>query len=103
MDPLAFCLRLLCGRAFAARRSCIFGRLAGDKNCVFCNLLASVDYAIDNGMDRNEAEAAGGLIKRGEHCFICLNAFPYTSGHVMVLPYAHLDRVAACRQPPLMK
>ncbi len=67
----------------------------GDKNCVFCNLLASVDYAIDNGMDRNEAEAVGGLIKRGEHCFICLNAFPYTSGHVMVLPYAHLDRVAA--------
>ena len=32
---------------------------------------------------------------RGEHCFVCLNAFPYTSGHVMVMPYAHLDRLAA--------
>jgi ATP adenylyltransferase len=36
-----------------------------------------------------------GLILRGKHCFICLNAFPYTAGHVMVMPYAHLDRLAA--------
>jgi ATP adenylyltransferase len=28
-------------------------------------------------------------VARGEHCFICLNAFPYNSGHVMILPYAH--------------
>jgi ATP adenylyltransferase len=26
---------------------------------------------------------------------VCLNAFPYTSGHVMVMPYAHLNRLAA--------
>ena len=42
-----------------------------------------------------KAEAAGGLVLRAKHCFICLNAFPYTSGHVMVMPYAHLDRLAA--------
>jgi hypothetical protein len=35
------------------------------------------------------------LVHRGQHCFVCLNAFPYTSGHVMVMPYAHLDRLAA--------
>jgi ATP adenylyltransferase len=46
-------------------------------------------------MSRDDAEAAGGLIQRGKHCFICLNAYPYTSGHVMVMPYAHLDRLAA--------
>jgi ATP adenylyltransferase len=46
-------------------------------------------------MDRDEAEAAGGLVLRATHCFICLNAFPYTSGHVMVMPYAHIDRLAA--------
>lgn len=67
----------------------------GDLGCVFCNLMASIDYAIANGMKREQAEAAGGLILRGRHCFICLNAFPYTSGHVMVMPYAHLDRLAA--------
>jgi ATP adenylyltransferase len=66
----------------------------GDHHCVFCNLIASIDYAIANGMKPEEAEAAGGLILRGEHCFICLNAYPYTSGHVMVMPYAHLDRLA---------
>jgi ATP adenylyltransferase len=66
----------------------------GDKGCVFCNLIAAIDHAIAQGMDRDQAEAAGGLILRGTHCFICLNAFPYTSGHVMVMPYAHLDRLA---------
>ena len=66
----------------------------GDLACVFCNLIASVDYAIEQGMPADEAEKAGGLVVRGKHCFICLNAYPYTSGHVMVMPYAHLDRIA---------
>ncbi len=60
----------------------------------FCNLIASIDHAIANGMARENAEAAGGLVWRGKYCFVCLNAFPYTSGHVMVVPYAHLDRLA---------
>ena len=67
----------------------------GDHGCVFCNLIASVDHAIENGMSREEAEAAAGLVLRGKSCFICLNAFPYTSGHVMIMPYAHLDRLMA--------
>ncbi len=67
----------------------------GDLGCVFCNLVASIDYAIAHGMSADQADRAGGLILRGQHCFICLNAFPYTSGHVMAMPYAHLDRLAA--------
>ncbi len=67
----------------------------GNLGCVFCNLIASIDFAIANGMTAHEAEAAGGLLLRGRHCFLCLNAYPYTSGHVMVMPYAHLDRLAA--------
>ncbi len=66
----------------------------GDHGCVFCNMIASVDHAIAQGMSRDEAEAAAGLVLRGEKCFICLNAYPYTSGHVMIVPYAHLDRLA---------
>jgi len=66
----------------------------GDTNCVFCNLIASIDYAIEHGMSPVEAEAAGWLVFRGKHCFISLNAFPYTSGHVMIIPFAHLDRLA---------
>ena len=69
----------------------------GDLVCVFCNLVASIDFAIANGMSPDEAEAAGGLIHRGKHCFVCLNAFPYTSGHIMVMPYAQIGR-ASCRE-----
>lgn len=67
----------------------------GDLGCVFCNLIASIDHAIESGMSAEQAESAGGLVLRTRHCFICLNAFPYTSGHVMIVPYAHLDRLAA--------
>ena len=66
----------------------------GNTGCVFCNLLGSVDFAIDKGMSRDQAEAATGLVHRARHCFVMLNAFPYTSGHVMILPYAHLDRLS---------
>jgi ATP adenylyltransferase len=48
-----------------------------------------------------DAERASHIVLRAEHSFICLNAFPYSSGHVMIVPYAHeetlagLDRAAA--------
>jgi ATP adenylyltransferase len=68
---------------------------AGDLGCVFCNLIASLDHAIANGMNTEEAEQAAGLVLRAKYCFICLNAFPYTSGHLMVIPFAHIARLAA--------
>ncbi len=67
----------------------------GDLGCVFCNLIASIDYAIEHNMAAEQAEGAGGLVLRARYNFICLNAFPYTSGHLMIVPYAHLDRLAA--------
>ena len=33
------------------------------------------------------------IIHRGRACFIVLNIFPYTSGHVMIVPYQHLDEL----------
>jgi ATP adenylyltransferase len=48
--------------------------------CVFCELPKLTDE-----------EAL--IVHRAQHCFIILNAFPYTSGHVMVVPHAHLDRL----------
>jgi ATP adenylyltransferase len=32
-------------------------------------------------------DAATNIVHRGATCFVIMNAFPYTSGHVMVLPY----------------
>lgn len=66
----------------------------GDTGCVFCNLLASSAYAVQQGMAAREADRAANIVYRGKACFICLNAFPYNSGHVMVLPYKHVAELA---------
>ena len=29
-----------------------------------------------------------------DRCFVCLNSFPYSSGHVLVVPYLHTDSLA---------
>jgi ATP adenylyltransferase len=67
----------------------------GDLGCVFCNMIASVDFAIAEGSDAALAEEAAYIVYRGASCFICLNAFPYSTGHVMVVPYRHTDSLAA--------
>lgn len=48
--------------------------------CVFCNLKQADDRQ-------------AGIVHRGQDCYIILNTFPYTSGHVMVVPYAHEDEL----------
>ena len=48
--------------------------------CIFCEL-----------PELSDKEAK--IVYRGKHCFIILNTFPYTSGHVMVVPFAHLDEL----------
>ncbi len=55
--------------------------------CVFCNLLKLGD------------DAKAQIVYRGNHCFVILNIYPYTSGHVMVVPYAHLDELQKLPAP----
>ena len=45
--------------------------------CVMCGLAGATD----------DDEAF--VVARGEHAFVALNAYPYTSGHVMVVPVRH--------------
>lgn len=66
-----------------------------DKHCVFCNMIAATDYAIAQGMSSEAAERASLIVHRGLHCFICLNAYPYATGHLLILPYLHTDSLAA--------
>lgn len=67
----------------------------GDFGCVFCNMLAAVEYAIEHGTPAEEAEAAAYILHRGGTCFTVLNAYPYNNGHLMVVPYRHESSLAA--------
>jgi len=67
----------------------------GETNCVFCNMLAAVAYAVEHGMSQAEADAATYIVERGKTCFVVLNAFPYNAGHLMVVPYQHEASLAA--------
>ena len=58
--------------------------------CVFCNMIAAVDWAIADGMAPVKAERAAFILERRVHCFVCLNAYPYSTGHVLIVPYVHL-------------
>lgn len=54
---------------------------AGDPSvaCVFCRILAS-----------GEPDETTHIVWRGSEVFGILNAYPYTSGHLMVMPYRHV-------------
>lgn len=67
----------------------------GDHDCVFCNQLAAVDWAIEHGMAREAAEHAAWILERGRTCYLVLNAFPYNGGHLMIVPYEHQASLAA--------
>ena len=58
-------------------------------DCIFCDAAAGKD-------DQDTL-----IVYRGTHCFVILNRFPYTSGHVMVVPYAHVAELALCNAAAL--
>ena len=49
--------------------------------CIFCVKPGSGD----------DREAL--IVHRGERCFVMLNLFPYTNGHLMVAPFDHVGRL----------
>jgi ATP adenylyltransferase len=51
--------------------------------CIFCGILRQTP----------EHDRSNHVVFRGRECFLILNAFPYTSGHVMIVPYDHLDEL----------
>jgi ATP adenylyltransferase len=52
--------------------------------CIFCDAVARKD----------DAETL--IVHRGKKAFVILNRYPYTSGHVMIVPYAHVAELNLC-------
>jgi ATP adenylyltransferase len=53
-----------------------------DNPCIFCAKLAE------------HKDEENFIVLRAEHNFVLLNLYPYTSGHLMVAPYAHVPSLA---------
>lgn len=58
-------------------------RGAGGPGCVFCRIVAS-----------GEPDEVTGVVWRGRWSAAVLNAYPYASGHLMVMPRRHLADLA---------
>ncbi len=41
------------------------------------------------------------LVYRGRKAFVILNRFPYTSGHIMIVPYLHVSELSQCEPAAL--
>lgn len=64
------------------------GTEGGDPpDCVFCRI------ANAGAPDRQSL-----LLHRAKHNFVVLNRFPYTSGHMLVVPYRHVAKLAAASE-----
>ena len=52
--------------------------------CIFCDAI------------RKKKDSETLIVHRGRKAFVILNRFPYTSGHVMIVPYAHVAELKLC-------
>lgn len=50
----------------------------------------------------NEDEK-NGILFRGEHCFMILNAFPYTNGHLMIAPFRETNDLTSLSDAELLE
>lgn len=55
-----------------------------DPGCIFCTKPAE-------GRDAEQL-----ILHRGQHSYLILNLYPYSSGHLMVVPYAHVSTLEEC-------
>jgi len=57
--------------------------------CLFC---AKASQKNEDGLESNDEENR--VLVRGKSCFVLLNTFPYSPGHLMVAPYRHTAELA---------
>jgi len=52
------------------------------EGCIFCKAAATP-----------ATDSTTFIIHRGQHHFVILNIYPYNNGHLMIVPFAHLESI----------
>jgi ATP adenylyltransferase len=50
----------------------------GSRKCIFCQ------------KQKQGSDARNFILERAKTCFVLLNIFPYTNGHLLIAPYRHI-------------
>jgi len=61
------------------------------KGCVFCE------------KPDEPADPENLILFRGEHCYVMMNRYPYTNGHLLVIPYDHVSMPMELGQDALLE
>ena len=69
------------------RMKYIKGISNNDKGCIFC------------AMPKESDDKKNLIMLRGEKSFVVLNAFPYSNGHLLIVPYLHTSELDALDGP----
>ena len=53
------------------------------EGCIFCD------------KPKQDQDPENLILYRGHHCFVIMNFYPYNNGHIMIVPYRHIDNITA--------
>jgi len=62
-----------------------------EEGCIFCN------------KSQENRDKENYILKRGKHCFIIMNNYPYNNGHLMVAPYRHIGDIGKLSENELLE
>jgi ATP adenylyltransferase len=78
-------------RLWAPWRNPYIKGIQKQEDCFFCAMVKEVE------------DEKNLILFRGKHVFVVLNKFPYTNGHLMVVPYLHVASLTNLPKEALME
>ncbi len=69
-------------KLWAPWRSKYISKAGSGKGCIFCS------------KPKSKRDKANYILCRGPHSFSILNIYPYNNGHMMIVPYRHVNDIS---------
>ncbi len=66
-------------KLWAPWRSKYIAKVSSIKGCIFCS------------KPKSKKDKANYILSRSRHSFSILNVYPYNNGHIMIVPYRHVN------------